>query len=91
MTARDEAERRWPSPNSGLYEGLVSGFVLGAEWAGTQTPEITDEMVDRAARAYANDELSDEEWAFLSERPDVFQPYLDGMCAALEAALGVTS
>lgn len=31
--ARDEADRRWPSPNSGLYEGLRAGFVLGAEWA----------------------------------------------------------
>lgn len=31
--ARAEAARRWPSPNSGLYEGLTSGFALGVDWA----------------------------------------------------------
>ncbi|WP_295105490.1 hypothetical protein, partial [uncultured Microbacterium sp.] len=31
--AAEEAERRWPSPNSGLYDGLISGFKLGAQWA----------------------------------------------------------
>lgn len=31
--AQAEAARRWPSPNSGLYEGLTRGFVLGAAWS----------------------------------------------------------
>jgi hypothetical protein len=35
--ARNEAKRRWPSVNSGLYEGLIEGFVLGATWA-TENP-----------------------------------------------------
>lgn len=34
--ARQEAERRWPSPNSGLYEGLIIGFEKGAVWAHEQ-------------------------------------------------------
>lgn len=36
IRAQLEAERRWPSPNSGLYEGLRSGFVLGADWIETR-------------------------------------------------------
>lgn len=35
--ARDEADRRWPSPNSGLYEGLSLGFVLGAQWQASRS------------------------------------------------------
>lgn len=38
-----EADRRWPSPNSGLYEGLRIGFQKGAEWAKEPRP-ITDEI-----------------------------------------------
>lgn len=52
--------------------------------------EVTDREIDAAARAYAGDELSDEEWAFLETQPEIFQPYLDGMRAALEAAKAVT-
>lgn len=32
--ARAEAERRWPAASSGFYEGLVTGFQLGAVWQG---------------------------------------------------------
>ena len=38
--ARQEAERRWPSPNSGLYEGLIIGFEKGAVWASEQAEAI---------------------------------------------------
>lgn len=31
--AAKEADRRWPSPNTSFYDGLVSGFKLGAVWA----------------------------------------------------------
>ena len=33
---QEEIDRRWPSPNSGLYEGLRIGFRLGVEWANEQ-------------------------------------------------------
>lgn len=51
VAAELEAERRWPSPNSGLYEGLRIGFLKGAEWAKGPRP-ITDEMVEAARRAW---------------------------------------
>lgn len=51
---------------------------------------ITDEMVERAARAYANDEMSPEEWEWVKTQPEVVQPYLDGIRAALEAAFNVS-
>lgn len=44
MNAEEEAERRWPSPNTALYDGLRIGFRLGAEWAAEQAesePDIT--------------------------------------------------
>jgi hypothetical protein len=46
-------------------------------------------MVDVAARAYSGDEMSAEEWEWVKTQPEIVQPYLDGMRAALEAALEV--
>lgn len=60
--ASKEAERRWPSPNTSFYEGLVSGFKLGAAWAvfeQAHTPANDERKVPgfaerekRAARAW---------------------------------------
>lgn len=53
--ARAEAERRWPNPNTALYEGLRIGFEKGAEWAAARVsaPQVTDEMVLRFLNARA--------------------------------------
>lgn len=48
--------------------------------------EPSDAQVIAAARAYVGDEMSDEEWEWVQTQPDVIQPYLDGMRAALRAA-----
>ena len=48
--------------------------------------EPTDAQVLAAARAYAGDEMSDEEWEWVQTQPEIVQPYLDGMRSALRAA-----
>lgn len=53
-----EADRRWPSPNSGLYEGLISGFKQGARWVsekalGEATVASTDDEREALALAVA--------------------------------------
>lgn len=53
------------------------------------TTEPTDEQVEAAALAYAAGEMSDEEWEWVKTQPEVIQPYLDGMRAALKAAMEV--
>lgn len=35
-----EIERRWPSPNSGFYQGLHAGFLAGALWAGDRNGRV---------------------------------------------------
>jgi hypothetical protein len=47
---------------------------------------VTDAQVEAAALAYAGDDMSPEEWEWVKTRPEVVQPFLDGMRAALEAA-----
>lgn len=57
--ARDEAERRYPYPadapfsavRSDLNAARQSAFIAGAEWAREQPVRVTDDMVERAARA----------------------------------------
>ena len=51
-------------------------------------PQITEQMVEAGARAYAGNVMSDDEWEWVKTQPEVVQPYLDGIRAALEAALG---
>lgn len=47
--ARAEAERRWTTdgPLNRAFRGV---FVAGAEWQESRKGEVTDEMVERAAR-----------------------------------------
>ena len=54
--AREEAARRWPNtgpaPTTALARhdsGMASGFVLGAQWARSNTV-VTDEMIERGLK-----------------------------------------
>ena len=47
---------------------------------------VTAAEVEAAARAYAGDEMSAAEWEWAKTQPEVIEPYLTGMRAALKAA-----
>jgi hypothetical protein len=65
---------------------MISEPILAAGYR--KVTPITEDMVERAAFAYAGDEMTAEEWAWVKTQDDVMRPYLDGMRSALEAALG---
>lgn len=94
--ARDEAERRYPYPadapfsavRSDLNAARQSAFIAGAEWAREQPVRVTDDMVERAARAIMRAQGLGQ---FLSSTGVANLPiWLRAKCdarAALEAAL----
>jgi len=69
-------------------EGMVSD-ALDAGFHRTVRGEPTGEQVEAACLAYAEGEMSVEEWEWVKTQPEVVQPYLDGMRAALRAAAEV--
>lgn len=93
-TAREEAQRRWPGAafetvgHDGRPIGpgaeLRFGFVQGAAWQAKQPVEITDEMIERAARAWVKSG-----GGFWSKIPEATRRRAAvRFCAVLEAALG---
>lgn len=48
--------------------------------------EPSDAQIEAACLAYAADEMTRDEWEWLKTQPESFQPYWDGMKAALIAA-----
>ncbi|ALJ19547.1 hypothetical protein [Microbacterium sp. No. 7] len=100
--ARKAAEERYPMPHvparnknerqvNNLYSALRDGFRTGAEWQSARPVQITDEMVERAAKALANvPQEADwpDRWPSDDEYRDIMR---DQARDALEAALGQTN
>ena len=98
MTVEDEA--RAEAKRRGIAGEGFSTFAEGAVWQAGRPVVITDEMVERAARAFWVAEQPDQGWA-AKVVDDMFSPpddytdecmkMLDQARAALEAALGQTA
>lgn len=97
--ARQEAERRWPEggdlpdllyPRAAMRHSMRGAFVAGAEWQAAQPVEITDVMVERAAKAIHGVvvDLREGRPSWEKTAPILQEEYKGLARAALEAARG---